>query len=45
MDIKVGLIGFFLLVRNYLNKCIQKKDCQVKKNIKIVNDNGMVIMN
>lgn len=45
MDIKAGPIGFPLLVRNYPNKCIQKKDRQVKKNTKIVNDNGTVTMN
>lgn len=34
MDIKAGPIGFPLLVRNYPNKCIQKKDRQVKKKYK-----------
>lgn len=45
MTIQAGPVGFPLLVRKYPNKCIQKKDRQVKKKIqKIVNDNGTVTM-
>lgn len=34
MTIQAGPVGFPLLARKYPNKCIQKKDRQVKKNTK-----------